>query len=312
MELSIVTTMYHSAPYLLEFYTRCCAAAERITSDLEIILVNDGSPDESLTLAVELYKRDPRVRVLDLSRNFGQHKAMMTGLAHARGRLVFLIDCDLEIEPEVLGLFHDRLRSSGADVVFGVQDARQDSLLDRCAGELFYTVFNWLSNAQLPKNLTTARLMTKRYVSALVTHQERELLIDGLWIITGFKQEPIRVRKASKGTSTYTLARKISMVVNAVTSFSDKPLVLIFYAGSGISGAAGLAIAYIVVHSIFLGRFSMGWPSLIVSVWLVGGLVVFCLGIVGIYLSRVYIETKQRPNTIIREKYERPEDEREH
>jgi putative glycosyltransferase len=275
-------------------------------------LVNDGSPDESLELALQLFKKDPRVRVIDLSRNFGQHKAFMTGLSHARGHLVFLIDCDLEIGPEVFVSFHERLMSSGADVVFGVQDTRRDPLLDRLFGSLFYRVFNWLSDVELPKNGTTARLMTQRYVSALGAHHERELEIGGLWVITGFRQEPVTVTKAYKGKTTYDLARKVALTVNAVTSFSDKPLVMIFYAGTSLSGVSGLAIAYILVHSVFVGQYSMGWPSLIVSIWFVGGLVVFCLGIVGVYLSRVYIETKQRPYTIIREKYERPEDAHEH
>jgi putative glycosyltransferase len=157
MELTIVTTMYRSAPYLREFYTRCCTAAEKITLDFEIILVDDGSPDDSLALAVELYELDPRVRVIDLSRNFGHHKAIMTGLAHAQGQTVFLIDCDLELQPEILTQFVDRLRSSGADAVYGVQDTRQDPVLDRFFGRLFYVAFNFLSNEQLPRNLTTAR-----------------------------------------------------------------------------------------------------------------------------------------------------------
>ena len=117
MELSIVTTLYCSARYLDEFYARCCAAAEKITPDFEIIFVNDDSPDDSLELAVALYRRDPRVIVIDLSRNFGHHKAMMTGLAHARGRLVFLIDCDLEVNPLVLGNFYTKFQNSRADVV---------------------------------------------------------------------------------------------------------------------------------------------------------------------------------------------------
>src|SRR5262245_50738071 len=99
MELSVVSTLYRSAPFLLEFHRRGSAAAQRISADYEIVLVNDGSPDESLALALELHGRDPRVRVIDLARNFGHHKAMMTGLAHARGRRVFLVDCDLEEEP---------------------------------------------------------------------------------------------------------------------------------------------------------------------------------------------------------------------
>jgi putative glycosyltransferase len=305
MELSIVTTLYHSAPYLRQFYARCCAAAQVITPDFEIVFVNDGSPDEALALAVELYQHDPRVRVIDLSCNFGHHKAMMTGLAHARGDLVFLIDCDLEVSPEVLGAFYERLRSSRSDVVYGVQEARQGPLLDRLFGQLFYVVFNWLSPIPLPRNLLTTRLMTHRYVSALVAHQEREVLIAGLWAITGFKQESLAVHKAFKGHSHYSLWRKVDIIVNAVTSFSNKPLVLVFYVGGVISLLAGLAAMYLVVRRIFWGVLLQGWPSLIVSVWLLGGLTILSLGIIGIYLSKVFIETKQRPYTIIRHLYER-------
>ena len=105
MDLSIVTTLYASAPYLEEFYARTCVVAERVTSDFEIILVNDGSPDNSLEIALSLYRKDARVRIVDLSRNFGHHKAMMTGLIHARGDLVFLLDSDLEEAPEFLRRF---------------------------------------------------------------------------------------------------------------------------------------------------------------------------------------------------------------
>ena len=135
MDLSIVTTMYQSAPHLEEFYRRCCVAAEKITQHYEIILVNDGSPDSSLDIAVSLHEGDERVRVIDLSRNYGHHKAMMTGLAHARGKLVFLIDCDLEEDPELLEPFHEELLVSGADVTYGVQDSRGGRLFGRVAGQ---------------------------------------------------------------------------------------------------------------------------------------------------------------------------------
>ena len=125
MILSIVTTLYNSAPYLEEFHARVCAAAEQITPDYEIIFVNDGSPDNSLQIALSLYQKNERVRIVDLSRNFGHHKAMMTGLAQARGGMVFLIDSDLEEEPELLETFYKELRTTGADVVFGVQQKRK-------------------------------------------------------------------------------------------------------------------------------------------------------------------------------------------
>ncbi|MFQ5442623.1 MAG: glycosyltransferase, partial [Thermodesulfobacteriota bacterium] len=110
MKLSIVTTMYHSAPYLEEFYERVKKEAARITKSFEIIFVNDGSPDESLDIALSLHKKDKRVSVVDLSRNFGHHRAMMTGLSYATGELVFLVDCDLEEEPELLGTFHEKFK----------------------------------------------------------------------------------------------------------------------------------------------------------------------------------------------------------
>jgi putative glycosyltransferase len=296
--------MYYSAPYIETFYAEASAVAEQITADYEIILVNDGSPDQALDIAISLYHRDPRVRVIDLSRNFGQHKAMMTGLAYANGDLVFLIDCDLEIKPDVLLLFYAELRRSNADVVYGVQDIRQDRFAERIAGQLFYTIFNWLSKDELPPNLTTVRLMSRRYVAALIAHREREMLIGGLWTITGFKQVRLVVTKLAKGSSTYHLGRKISLLVNAITSFTNRPLIYIFYLGMLIIFFSSIAAMYLIFETITSG-FLSGWPSLIVSVWLLGGLTIFCIGIIGIYLSKIFIETKQRPYTIIRQIYDR-------
>jgi putative glycosyltransferase len=147
--------------------------------------------------------------------------------------------------------------------------------------------------------------MSQRYVSALVSHQEREVLIGGLWTITGFKQLPQVVSKSSKGSSTYHLGRRLAIVVNAVTSFSNRPLILIFYLGCIIISLSSVAAAYLTIETILSG-FLPGWPSLIVSVWLLGGLTIFCMGIIGIYLSKIFTETKQRPYTIIRDFYERP------
>src|SRR5438552_5376795 len=174
MDLSIVTTLYCSAPHLEEFYARLCAAAERVTANFEIVLVNDSSPDNSLEIALSLYRKDKRVRVIDLSRNFGHHKAMMTGLAHACGNLVFLVDSDLEEEPELLEMFYLRLRETNADVVFGVQQKRKGGLFERASGSLFYKIFNVLSTHSIPENAITARLMIRKYVSSLVEYRERE------------------------------------------------------------------------------------------------------------------------------------------
>lgn len=305
MNLSIVTTLYCSASHLSEFYRRSCAVAEKIAGDFEIILVNDGSPDGSLQIALSLYQTDPRITVIDLSRNFGHHKAMMTGLAHARGELIFLIDSDLEEEPEMLERFCEELKATAADVVFGVQNRRKGKIFERLSGAMFFKLFNALSPHPLPPNIITARLMTRKYVSALVRHQEREMMIGGLWALTGFKQIPIVVKKHQGADSTYDLRRKLAQFVDAITSFSNKPLVLIFYLGCLISLMSSVAALDLIIRRIFFRRLLQGWASLIVSVWLLGGLTLFCLGVIGLYLSKVFIETKQRPYTIIREIYER-------
>jgi len=307
MRLSIVTTLYRSARSLTEFHQRVSRAAAALTGSYEIILVNDGSPDESLPMALHILETDPAVRIVDLSRNFGHHKAMMTGLSYARGDLVFLIDSDLEEDPELLASFDGTLHSQGADVVYGVQESRKGGIFERLSGWFYFRAFNLLSDHPIPENLLTVRLMTRRYVTALLSHRERETTIAGLWAITGFRQVAQKVRKHSRGATTYTPARKVAVLVNSITSFSDRPLVFIFYAGLAIGGAASLAAVYLVIRRLFFGVALPGWPSLIVSVWLLGGLMLIAIGILGIYLSRVFIETKQRPYTIVSHVYERSE-----
>jgi putative glycosyltransferase len=317
VRLSIVTTLFRSGPYLNEFYARATRAASALTSDYELVLVNDGSPDDSLSVALALFERDERVKVIDLARNFGHHKAMMTGLAQAQGDLVFLIDSDLEEEPELLQEFVQAMQLSVADpagagaigevtdVVYGVQRRRRGRLFERWSGRAFFRIYNVLSDCPVPENLVTVRLMTRRYVAALVAHRERETMIAGLWAMTGFRQIPLEVTKHAASATTYGLGRKIAVLVNSITSFSSRPLEFIFYIGLVIGAAASGAAGYLVVRRMFFGILLPGWPSLIVSVWLLGGLILASIGIIGIYLSKIFIETKQRPYTIVRAIYER-------
>jgi putative glycosyltransferase len=307
MQLSIVAPLYQSAPYLREFYQRIQSTAAKLTSDYEIILVNDGSPDDSLDIAVSIHEKDPRVRVIDLSRNFGQHKAMMTGLAKAQGDLVFLIDSDLEEPPELLESFWEKLHQADVDVVYGVQSARKGHFFERASGSLFYTLLNLFSNYPIPANVVTARLMRAEYVQSLVQHRDREIFIAGLWAITGFHQVAMPVVKLSKGESAYTFRGKLSLLVNSITSFSSLPLLYIFYLGCIIILLAGLGGMYLIVQRLFFGVFLSGWPSVMTSIWFLGGLTIFCIGLIGIYLSRVFMEVKDRPYTVIRKIYERSE-----
>lgn len=295
MQLSIVSTLYRSASHLEEFHARISAEARRLTDDFEIILVNDGCPGDSLAVALRLQATDPHVVVVDLSRNFGHHRAMMTGLAQATGEQIFLIDCDLEEPPESLGVFARRFARGDCDVVYGVQERRKGGWFERISGSMFYTLFNRLTGLDMPKNILTSRLMSRRYVDALVRHEERELFLAGLWHIVGFDQVPITVVKTSISETTYTFRKKVALLVNSVTSFSDKPLIYIFYIGLLISMTAAMAAIYLVYRRLVHDDTLIGWTSVMVSIWLLGGLVILFVGVIGIYLSKVFIETKRRP-----------------
>jgi len=304
MKLSIVTTLYHSSLYIGEFYQRASAAAKQFTGeDYEIIIVNDGSPDNSLELAVQITQNDNHVVVVDLSRNFGHHKAMMTGLAHSNGGLIYLIDSDLEEEPEWLSLFAEQMRLNPCDVIYGVQEQRKGNCFERWYGQWFYHLFTILSGVAIPKNVVTARLMTRRYVDALLSHKEREVFMAGLWHITGFTQHPQKVKKHHSSDTTYTFRKKISLLVNSITSFTNTPLIGIFYIGIAISFGSILYIAYLLWSWIFFIKPLSGWTSVMASIWLLGGMIISFIGIIGIYLSKIFSETKQRPYTIVRQIY---------
>ncbi|MBB3315503.1 putative glycosyltransferase [Rhizobium sp. BK181] len=304
MKLSVVATLYRSAPYLAEFYQRATSSAQKFAADdYEIVLVNDGSPDNSLQMAVHLTESDPHVVVVDLSRNFGHHKAMRAGLEHARGDLVFLIDSDLEEEPEWLTGFADQMAAENSDVVFGVQTSRKGDFVERWSGHLYYAMLNWLLNIDHPKNITTSRLMTRRYVNALLMYQEREAVISCLWVLTGFKQSPQAIKKHMTSETTYRLPKKISHLVNAVTSFSDFPLRMIFYCGVFVLTCALFYTFFLVVNRLYTAEPVDGWTSIMVSVWLLGGTIISFIGIIGIYLSKIFSETKQRPYVIVRNIY---------
>lgn len=299
MKLSIVTTMYRSAPYLREFHDRVTRVAAEITPDFEVIYVNDGSPDDSQVIAAQLVDEDARVRVVELSRNFGHHKAMMTGLAHAQGELVWLIDCDLEEEPEWLPEFHRVLTERDADVVYGVQRRRKGGLMERVTGRLFYRAFSLLSDTPVEPNIVTARLMRREYVESLVQHQDREVFLAGLWAITGFRQVGQTVVKRDKGSSSYDFRRRFAILVNAITSFSTAPLRAIFYLGCLVLSISSVAALVLLINRL-TGQVQSGWTSLMVSIWLLGGMCLFAIGVLGIYLAKIHAEVKRRPYTVIR------------
>lgn len=303
-KLSIVTTLYNSAPYIEEFYQRIFQSIQEITDNYEIIFVNDGSPDHSLEIVKNIQINNKKVSIIDLSRNFGHHRAIMTGLSYASGDYIFLVDCDLEEDPELLLSFWEQIHNQpDLDLVYGVQNKRKGKIFEKLTGALFFKFLNFLSDIKISENLVVVRLMTKRYVKGLLQHTERELAFVGLAALTGFSQKTITINKKDKGSSNYNFKKKINLAINFITSLTGKPLVYIFNLGLLVTLLSFTYLLFLIGRKIFFGIGASGWVSIIVSVWLFGGLIIFCLGIIGIYLSKVFSEVKRRPYTIIKEIY---------
>ncbi len=302
-QLTIVTTMYRSVLYLREFHARVTAAAEQVVSaqDIELVYVNDGSPDDSLALAKDLHALDLRLVVLDLSRNFGHHRAILAGLERARGERVFLIDCDLEEPPEALVEFWNAMSDGQVDAVYGVAPERRRGPIDRALGDLYYFVYSHLSGLRITRNLLTVRLMSRRFVEGMLSFEEREFVLSGIWALTGFRQLPFSVVKTFKGASSYTLGHKIRIAVDSITSFSARPLVAIFYLGAIVAALAMAGAVGIAIDRMAFRTLQPGWSSLMVSIYLLGGLQLLCLGVIGVYIAKVFSEVKHRPRSIVRE-----------
>jgi putative glycosyltransferase len=306
MKISVITTLYYSEPYLQEFYNRTRSAILPYSQDYEFVIVNDGSPDNVMSVAKRLHEQDERVVIVDLSRNFGHHKAIMTGLSYTTGDLVFLIDCDLEEAPETFGEFYKALQSNPeADAVYSIQTERHGNALRRIPGDLYYRMVRYLSDYNVPQNILMTRLMTQRYVKDLVAHKEDLFSIEGLWELTGYKQIPIVIEKTFKGSSTYSWSKKLWLAIYGITAMSSKPLVMIASLGLFIMIPSALLILVLIAQRLSGYTTEEGWTSVLVSVWFLGGLIIFILGIIAIYISVIFAEVKPRPYTIVRRVYNR-------
>ena len=302
-EISIVSTMYRSRSFLDAFLTECQQALRAIGCEsFEIVLVNDGSPDDSLAYALQRRGDIAGLVVIDLSRNFGHHAAIQAGLRESRGALVFLIDCDLEVRPAVLGTFLPKLRQTGADVVFGYQEARKGGWFERSSGNLFWLGFNRLSETQVPENLVTERVMTRRFVDALLRLGDYNLFMAGMMSWAGYTQIGVPVGKQQRaGQSSYTLLRRVQLMVNAVSSFSSKPLVWLFNAGVLITVASFGYAAYLIARKLIFDDALLGFTSMMAMMAMTLGILTTGLGLVGIYLGKVFNQVQNRPTYIIRD-----------
>jgi len=301
VKISVVATLYKSPAAIPELVSRIAAVCAKVApDDYEIVLVDDGCPQGSGRIAEGLVAHFPRLKVISLSRNFGQHKAAMTGLQKTVGDWVFMMDGDLDEEPEWLELFWGSELRQTHDVVFGYQNGSRRGLVDSVFGNLAYTLINKFSDFEIPRNLVTARIMNRNYVDALVAHRDQVPWLAGLWAATGFRQAGLEVKKHKLAATSYGLRAKLWQLLLSTTSFSTKPIQVI--AGLGIATfMVGLVIATVLVIRWSTGGVLEGWTSLLVSVWLLGGTILLALGVMSHYLSIIMNEVKPRPYVVIRQ-----------
>ena len=247
--------MYCSSAYIDEFLNRISKAATKITGSFEIILIDDGSPDDSLEIAKRLIQNFDNLKVVELSKNHGHHRAMMIGLNHASGNFVFLTDIDLEESPGNLSIFWEtHEKNPEVDVIYGLQPEKDTPFIRKQFSNTFYSFFNSLSSIKISNRELVSRLMNRNFVNNLLKYGEQSIFLPALWTDAGFNQVSIQVSKSFDGISTYSLIKRITLAVDALTSFSAKPLIYVFYSGLSISMLAMLAIFYLLLQKIFIGR----------------------------------------------------------
>lgn len=302
LQLSIVTTLYNSRSTIGEFVARALAAAEALTCRVELIVVDDGSPDDSAAIVRGIVDRDPRVRLVQLSRNFGHHRAMLAGLEHALGDRVFLIDSDLEEAPELLVEMTTVLERNPVDCLYGVQIDRKGGLMERLSGRAFYWLFGALSDVKMPQNVSTLRLMSRRYVDSLLLFRDRNPVFVPLSLLVGYPQAPFPFRKEGTSKTTYSLRKRISLLVLAITTFSGRPLQLMF-AASVVLSLLGLSYgAYVIIRAV-TGTVQDGWSSLMAVVVFFFSLNAMFTGLIGLYVKQILEEVKDRPRSVVQEIY---------
>ena len=308
MKLSVVTTLYRSKGFLEVFLKEIISAIKIIDiDDFELIFVNDGSPDDSVKYLLERKKDISQIKIIDLSRNFGHHYAIQAGLNYASGDYIFLIDNDLESPPSVLVDFYNEIKKDATlDVVYGFQETRKGNFIEKKAGSIFWVLINKLSDTKIPHNILTERLMTKQYVNELLRLQDVNLFLGGMMHWIGFNQKGLAIKKGLReGASTYSLKKRAELMLQAITSLSGKPLEWLFYSGLIISFFSIIFICFLITKKIiYQNTVEIGWTSIIAINVLILGIISTFLGIIGIYISKIFKQVQSRPNVIIKKIYE--------
>ena len=302
IHLSVVSPVYGCAEALPELCRRLAVALTPITSDYEILLVNDASRDGAWDVICALAAADQRIKGIDLSRNFGQHYAITAGLDFARGDWVVVMDCDLQDQPEEIPKLYQKAQE-GFDVVFARRAQRRDHGLKRLSSRLFYRVFDYLTEQHSDPAIANFGIYRHTVIANVRRMREsaRAFPLFVRWL--GFPSVAIDVAHAPRfaGRSGYNFSKLLHLAINSIVAQSNRPLRLSIKFGFLMAFCSLLFGAWHVLRYLFHGVPVAGWTSVFVSIWLLGGLMFMNIGFLGLYIGRIYDETKGRPLYVVRE-----------
>lgn len=296
--LSIVVPAYNEEAVLEPFHKRLAAVLDGLDLSAEIVFVDDGSRDRSRAVLERLQARDPRIGVVELSRNFGKEVALTAGLHHARGEAVIVIDADLQDPPELIPALLAPWRERGVDVVYAQRVARAgESWTKRLTARLFYALMQHVGRVRIPPDTGDFRLLSRRAVDALNQYPEQHRFMKGLFTWIGFDQEAVPYERDSRqaGSSKWSYLRLFNLAIEGITSFTAAPLRAASILGLVIALVAFVDGIWIVYKTLRYGDPVQGYPSLMTAVLFLGGVQLTAIGILGEYLGRIFHETKQRP-----------------
>jgi len=296
VKISIVSPVYHASGCLRELYQRLVQVLEGLGEDFEIVLVNDGSPDDSWDIILELAAGDSRVKGVNLSRNFGQHCAITAGLDHAAGDWIVVMDCDLQDQPEEIPQLYAKALE-GYQIVFARRTNRKDTLIKKACSRIFHRLYHFLSDIKIDPHVSNFSIASRHVVDAMLNLRERNRAYSVFLQWLGFQTTYIDVEhgKRFSGKSSYGFTKSVRVAVEAITSQSNKPLRLSIYIGFLMSIVSFVYATYRIVRYYTHGVDVDGWTSLMVAVVFIGGLILANLGVMGLYLGKVFDESKHRP-----------------
>ncbi|WP_096876804.1 glycosyltransferase family 2 protein [Methylomonas koyamae] len=295
--LSIIIPAYNEQEVLGEFYARVTAVLDSMVSDYELIFVNDGSRDGTLPLLEKFAESDPRVVVIDLSRNFGKEIAVSAGIDFARGDAVVIIDADLQDPPELIPEFV-RQWQNGFDNVYARRVSRDgESTIKKVTAYLFYRFIRMITNIDIPADTGDFRLLSRRAVDSLKQLPERNRFMKGLYAWIGYPAIAVEYRRDPRyaGDTKWNYWKLWNFALEGITSFTEVPLKVASYVGGFIAFFAFCYGIYIIVNTLLYGNPVAGYPSLIVTILFLGGIQLVFIGILGEYLARAFSESKRRP-----------------